>query len=181
MKLQVSICPSVAVPDVPRVSIHVEMELQDAHVREPAQLQKRLAQLVQAVQAHLAGERERLAAPAEPGPPGVGPPRELLPAEPPPGYRPYPASSAQAGAGGPGGSAPQLLRLATPSQVEAIVRLANKRRLDLQQLLLARCKVARPEDLTRHQASAVIRLLRSRHDPGSTDFFADEEEAGPPQ
>jgi hypothetical protein len=61
------------------------------------------------------------------------------------------------------------------------VRLAQKRRLDLQLLLLARCRVARAEELTRHQASAVIRLLRSRHDPGSTDFSTDDEEAGPPQ
>jgi hypothetical protein len=61
------------------------------------------------------------------------------------------------------------------------VRLAQKRRLDLQQLLLARCRVARPEELTRHQASAVIRLLRSCGDPSSSAFFAGDEEAGPSQ
>ncbi len=69
-----------------------------------------------------------------------------------------PAKSPANGPGRPGNGS---TRQATPSQARAIRAIASRQRLDLNELLESRFKIARPEDLSMTDASRLIDELKT--------------------
>jgi len=126
-------------------SVNVEMELDSTLIGEPARLQEKIRQMFGLVRTSLT---EELNGGNSHGPP----PEPQAPAASVPAAR----SSNGNGNGQRGG-----MRLATPAQVKALYGIARQQGVDLGRLLQERCHVARPDEVTIRQASALIDELKS--------------------
>lgn len=120
-------------------SIHIEMEADPALVSDPGKFQQRIRQLFCLVRASLAEELNGTSN-------GAG--------------QAHANGSSNGGTETPAAAKP-VPRPATQSQIKALYALTKAQRVQLVGLLRERFHVARPEDLSIREASALIDSLKS--------------------
>lgn len=125
-------------------SVNVELEVDSSLVSEPAKLQDRIRQLFGLVKVSLAEELN--------GGNGHAPNNAEQPSN---GHAPEPAQRSG-----------NTSRPATQSQVKAIYAIARSKRLNVNQLLRERFRVAKPEDLGIKEASQFIDELKNAAESG---------------
>jgi len=131
-------------------SINLELELDASLVNEPARLQERMRHLFGLIRVSLAEELNGSdTAPTQPAPRDPTPPAS--------NGAPHtsngaPHSNGRNGVQRSGGGS----RPATPAQIKALYGIARRQGLDLAAWLRERTRVARPDDLTLHEASQLI-------------------------
>lgn len=126
-------------------SVNVELEVDSSLVNEPAKLQDRIRQLFGLVKVSLAEELNG----------GNGHAPSNAEQQPTNGHAPEPAQRS---------SNPP--RPATQSQVKAIYAIARSKKLNVNQLLRERFRVAKPEDLGIKEASQFIDELKNAAESG---------------